>query len=64
MTTLKFIDILNCFQEESSLSKQFDIVERAGLALIEIEFSIHQPDTEQEAASTVNRTFSYFYGLS
>lgn len=46
-----------------SFSKQFNIVECAGLVILEIEFSVHQPDTEQEAAHAIYQTFSYFYGL-
>lgn len=62
MTTLKFIANFQFFSG-GCLSKQLNIVECAGLAILEVELSIHQLDTEQEAARAVNQTFSYFYVL-
>ena len=61
MTTLKLI-INFLFFSGGPFPNQFNIVACAGLVLLEIEFSVHQPDTE-EAARTIYQTFSYFYGL-
>lgn len=37
-------------------------LQHAYLIIVEMELSIHQPDTEQGAACTVYQVFNYFYG--